>query len=62
MNKAFDKVITPSYLEGCTNTVLLANSTTGSVHTYRDASNKLQFSELFPENCRLLPGYHKGPY
>ena len=62
MNKAFDKVITPSYLEGCTNTVLLANSTTGSVHTYRDASNKLQFSELFSENCRLLPGYHKGPY
>ena len=62
MSKAFDKVITPSYLEGCTNTVLLTNSTTGSVHTYKDASNSLQFSELFPENCRLHPGYHKGPY
>ena len=62
MSKAFDKVITPSYLEGCTNTVLLTNSTTGSVHTYRGASNSLQFSELFPENCRLHPGYHKGPY
>ena len=44
MSKAFDKVDhTPSYLEGCTNTALLANFTTGSVHTYRDASNRLQF-------------------
>ena len=49
-------------MEGCTNTALLANFTTGSVHTYRDASNRLQFSEPPPENCRLHPGYHKGPY
>ena len=43
MSKAFDKVDHTSYLEGCTNTALLANFTTGSVHTYRDASNRLQF-------------------
>ena len=63
MSKAFDKVDhTKLLLEGCTNTALLANFTTGSVHTYRDASNRLRFSEPLPENCRLHPGYHKGPY
>ena len=46
MSKAFDKVDhTKLLLEGCTNTALLANFTTGSVHTYRNASNRLQFSE-----------------
>ena len=44
MSKAFDKVDhTKLLLEGCTNTALLANFTTGSVHTYRNASNRLQF-------------------
>ena len=63
MSKAFDKVDhTKLLLEGCTNTALLANFTTGSVHTYRDASNRLQFSEPLPENCQLHPGYNKGPY
>ena len=51
-----------SDLEGYTNTALLANFMTGSVHTYRNASNRLQFSEPLPENCLLHPGYHKGPY
>ena len=63
MSKAFDKVDhTKLLLEGCTNTALLANVTTGSVHTYRDASNRLRFSEPLPENCRFHQGYHKGPY
>ena len=63
MSKAFDKVDhTKLLLEGCTNTALLANITTGSVHTYRDASNSLRFSEPLPENCRFHQGYHKGPY
>ena len=35
---------------------------TGSVNTYRDASNRLQFSEPLPENCRLHLGYLKGPF
>ena len=51
MSKAFDKVDHTDLLGICTNTVLLPNSTTGSVHSYRDASKRLQFSELFPENC-----------
>ena len=51
MSKAFDKVDHTNLLGICTNTVLLPNSTTGSVHSYRDASKRLQFSELFPENC-----------
>ena len=58
MNKALE----PSYLEGCTNTALLANFTTGFVNTYKDASNRLQFSEPLPENCRSHPGYLNGPY
>ena len=51
MSKAFDKVDHTDLLGIYTNTVLLPNSTTGSVHSYRDASKRLQFSELFPENC-----------
>ena len=51
MSKAFDKVDHTNLLGICTNTVLLPNSTTGSVHSYRDASKRLQFLELFPENC-----------
>ena len=49
--------ITPRYLEGCIKTTLPANFTICSVHTYR-----LLFSKPLPENCRLHPGYHKGPY
>ena len=56
------KWIKPSYLGGSTKTALLPNFTTGFVHIFRDASNRLQYSELLPENCRLHPGYHKGPY
>ena len=62
MSKAFDKVDHTKLLEGCTNTALLANFTTGSVHTYRNASNRLKFKEPLPENCRLHLGYHKDPY
>ena len=63
MSKAFDKVDhTKLLFEDCINTALLANFKTGSVHIYRDASNRLRFSEPLPENCRLHPGYHKGPY
>ena len=56
MSEALDKVdITPSYLGGCTNTALLANFTTGFVHIYRDASNRLQRSS-FPR----IAGYIRG--
>ena len=41
MSKAFDKVDHTDLLGICTNTVLLPNSTTGSVHGYRDASKRL---------------------
>ena len=54
--QTLDKVdITPSYLGGCTNTALLANFTTGFVHIYWDASNRLQRS-YFPR----IAGYIRG--
>ena len=63
MSKAFDKVDHIKLLGRLHwREVLLANFTTGFVHIYRDASNRLQSLELLPENCRLHPGYRKGPY
>ena len=55
MSKAFDKVDhTKLLLEGCTNTALLANFTIGSVHTYRDASNRLRQGSLLGPILFLL--------
>ena len=53
VSKAFDKVDHTKLLVRLHQAALLANFTTGSVHTYRDASNRLQFSEPLPENCQL---------
>ena len=47
MSKAFDKVDHTKLHGSCTNTALLANFTTGSVHTNWDANNRLQFL-LYP--------------
>ena len=55
MSKAFDKVDhTKLLLEGCTNTALLANFTIGSVHTYRDARNRLRQGSLLGPILFLL--------
>ena len=63
MSKAFDKVDHTKLLGR-----LHQYGITGKLHDwfrsycYRDASNRLQFSEPLPENCRLHLGYHKSAY
>ena len=62
MSKAFDKVDHTKLLGR-----LHQYGITGKLHDWfrsylQDASNRLQFSEPLPENCRLHLGYHKGPY
>ena len=57
------KALEPSYLEGCTNTALLANFTTGSAYTYTDAtgySPRSHFREL-PVTSRVPQGSLLGP-
>ena len=63
MSKAFNKVDHSKLLVR-----LHQYGITGKLHDwfrsycYRDASNRLQFSEPLPENCRLHLGYHKSAY
>ena len=52
MSKAFDKVDHTKLLVRLHQYGITGNFTIGSVHTYRDASNRLQFSEPLPENCQ----------
>ena len=62
VSKAFDKVDYTKLLGRLHKYGITGKIQDCSAHTNRDASNRLQFSELLPENCRLYPGYHKGPY
>ena len=61
MSKAFDKVDHTKLL-GRLHQYGITDNLNNWFHSYRDASNRLQFSEPLSENCRLHLGYHKGPY